>query len=314
MTHNERVETKLHPKSRCRLVAIDLFAGCGGLALGFEANGFSTIGYEANADAANTYANNLNGTCHTVKLTTSIIYPRADIIIGGPPCQPFSVLGNQLGSADLRNGFPICLDAVEKVQPRAFVFENVRGLMFQNKWYLKELEEKFIELGYTVSVEILNAKYFDVPQNRERVFIVGVRNGDFSFPKKKNYLVTAGEALGELAFQSTKESKIVTPQMQKYIDNYEAASKCVTERNLHLDRPARTLTCRNLSGSTGDMHRIKLKNGKKRTLTVREAAILQTFPEWYKFSGTEQSKFKQIGNAVPPMMAYHIARKVKSIL
>jgi DNA (cytosine-5)-methyltransferase 1 len=314
MTHNERIEKILKPKKKFAFSAIDLFAGCGGLSLGFEANGISTIGFEMNNDASHTYITNLKGECNILKLTTLIKYPKADIIIGGPPCQPFSVLGNQLGSDDLRNGFPICLDAVKKVKPKVFVFENVRGLMFKNKWYLEDIRKEMQSLGYNISIQILNAKNFDVPQNRERVLIVGTKKKDFTFPRKKNYTISAGEALGDSVYQMHSNSKVVTSKMQKYIDNYELASKCITERDLHLDRPARTLTCRNLSGSTGDMHRIKLPNGEKRTLTIKEAAKLQTFPDWYEFKGSEASIFKQIGNAVPPMMSYHIARKVKEIL
>lgn len=314
MTHKEKIEKLLKPKTKFVFKAIDLFAGCGGLSLGFEANGISTIGYEMNSDAGHTYSTNLNGECNVIKLDTSIKYPKADIIIGGPPCQPFSVLGNQRGSEDFRNGFPICLDAVKKVKPKIFVFENVRGLMFKNKWYLDEIEKEMKLLNYNVTIQILNAKNFDVPQNRERVLIVGTKKSGFSFPKEKKYTITAGEALGDLVYQMTSESKVITSKMQKYIDNYETASKCVTERDLHLDRPARTLTCRNLAGSTGDMHRIKLPNGKKRTLTIKEAATLQTFPSWYEFKGSESSIFNQIGNAVPPMMSYHIAKKVREML
>lgn len=314
MTHNEKVEKVLKAKNKPVFKAIDLFAGCGGLALGFEANGFATIGFEMNRDACKTYSANLNGVCHNVNLTTLTRYPKADIIIGGPPCQPFSILGKQHGSIDSRNGFPICLDAVKKVKPKLFVFENVRGLMYKNKWYLEELQKEFRALKYDVKIEILNAKDYDVPQNRERIFIIGTRKVDFIFPMKKHYKVTAGEALGGLAFQMPPDSKLVTSEMQKYIDSYETASKCTTERDLHLDRPARTLTCRNLSGSTGDMHRIKLPDGAKRRLTVQEAAKLQTFPDWYKFAGVESSIFKQIGNAVPPMMSYHIARRVRIAL
>ncbi|MCQ8205471.1 DNA cytosine methyltransferase, partial [Vibrio parahaemolyticus] len=86
---------------------LDLFAGCGGLSLGFEACGFKTIGYEMNANATGTYNNNLLGQCFNEVLTTETVYPAADIIIGGPPCQPFSVGGKQLGLQDSRDGFPI---------------------------------------------------------------------------------------------------------------------------------------------------------------------------------------------------------------
>jgi DNA (cytosine-5)-methyltransferase 1 len=89
---------------------------------------------------------------------------------------------------------------------------------------------------------------------------------------------------------------------------------CIMPRDLHLDRPARTLTCRNLAGATGDMHRIKHADGTRRMLTVREAARLQSFPDWFKFQGPINSQFYQVGNAVPPLFAYKIAQAVKKYL
>ncbi|MEM7656786.1 MAG: DNA cytosine methyltransferase, partial [Bacteroidota bacterium] len=85
-------------------------------------------------------------------------------------------------------------------------------------------------------------------------------------------------------------------------------------RDLYLDRPARTLTCRNIAGATGDMHRIKLPDGRRRRLTVREAARLQSFPDWFQFAGSETSAFNQIGNAVAPLFAYELAQEVKKYI
>ena len=96
--------------------------------------------------------------------------------------------------------------------------------------------------------------------------------------------------------------------------NRSDKSKLVNPRDLHMDRPARTLTCRNLAGSTADMHRIKLSDGRRRRLRVQEAARLQSFPDWFEFSGSETSKFNQIGNAVPPMFAHYIGRQMKKYL
>ncbi|MBR6514302.1 MAG: DNA cytosine methyltransferase [Clostridia bacterium] len=294
-------------------IAIDMFAGCGGLSLGFEAAGIKTIGYEMVADCCETYRKNLNSECHQAKITIETEFPKVDLIIGGPPCQPFSRRGKQTGKNDERNGFPAFIEAVRKVQPAIWVCENVKGLPEQNKEYFQNIIEEFIALGYIVEYRVFQLVKYDVPQNRERLVIVGHRGG-FQFPEPNEYKVTAGEALGHLTTEIPENAAFLTPAMDEYIAKYEAASKCKNPRDLHLDRPARTLTCRNLAGATSDMHRIKLPDGRRRRITVREAARLQSFPDWFEFSGTEESQFTQIGNAVPPMFAFKLATKIKEYL
>jgi len=294
-------------------LVIDLFAGCGGLSLGFEANGFNTIGYEMNESAASTYTKNLNGFCHTKKLGIGENYPEAGIIIGGPPCQPFSVRGKQKGLKDSRDGFPIFLDAVTRLKPDICLFENVRGMLYKNKDYLNEILKELMDLGYNVYFELLNAKNYQVPQNRERVIVIGAKK-NFQFPKVNFDKITAGSAVSDLIDNSVNPKLFLTPSMDKYIKKYEIASQCINPRDLHLDRPARTLTCRNLAGATSDMHRVKLQSGKRRMLTVREAARLQSFPDWFEFTGSISEQYKQIGNAVAPMFSYHLAKTIKKYI
>jgi len=294
-------------------LVLDLFAGCGGLALGFESQGFRTIGYEMNLDCCNSYNKNLYGKCNQLFLSTKTVYPEARVVIGGPPCQPFSVGGKQKGIDDERNGFPAFIAAIEKVNPDIFLIENVRGLLYRNKWYLDEITDQLMELGYIVEYKLVNAIDYDVPQNRERIIIIGHR-GIYKFPTKNTYRVTAGEALGDMAFSTPDDSKFLTPGMDRYVANYERASKCVNPRDLNLDKPARTLTCRNLAGATGDMQRIKLPDGQRRRLVAREAARLQSFPDWFMFEGGTESVFNQIGNAVPPFFAFHLAKSIADYL
>ncbi|MHB8577730.1 MAG: DNA cytosine methyltransferase [Dehalococcoidia bacterium] len=294
-------------------LVLDLFAGCGGLALGFEAQGFLTHGFEAAADCSATYGQNLRGQCTRLWLTPESELPPARVVIGGPPCQPFSVGGNQRGLQDARDGFPTFIAAVARLRPDIWLFENVRGMFYRNKPYLQEILSALRGLGYIVEVRLLNAVDYGVPQSRERVVAVGHRGG-FSFPAPLPQRVTAGDALGDLAFTNPPEAKPLTPNMDAYIARYERASACIRPRDLQLDRPARTLTCRNLAGATGDMHRIRLPDGSRRRLLVREAARLQSFPDWYAFAGTETSRFTQIGNAVAPLFAYHLAGSVRSCL
>lgn len=315
MEYWQEINKKLTPwvDAAINKTVLDLFAGCGGLSLGFEANGFKTVGYELAEFASETYNQNLIGKCFQETLTVDSIYPNADIVIGGPPCQPFSVGGKQLGLQDARDGFPIFLAAVKQLRPEVLLFENVRGMLYKNKWYLQEVIDALEGFGYQITYALLNAVDYEVPQNRERVIVIGAKK-KISLPRKVNKRIAAGQSLGELAFQYDASSKFLTGSMDRYVANYEKASKCVNPRDLHLDKPARTLTCRNLAGSTGDMHRIRLQDGRRRRLTVREAARLQSFPDWFEFSGTETQQFNQIGNAVAPCFAFHLAQHIKNYL
>jgi DNA (cytosine-5)-methyltransferase 1 len=306
------VET-LRPAKMGEPLVVDLFAGCGGLALGFEAQGFATHGFEMDETACATYRKNLNGPCDCVMLTPRTNLPPCSVIIGGPPCQPFSVGGRQNGYADSRDGFPAFLSAIERLNPEIWLFENVRGLLYKNKSYFEYLLEEFKNLDYIVEFRLLNAVDYGVPQNRERIIVVGHR-GEFAWPLPIKSKVTAAMALGDMVLQTPPESKFLTPSMDAYIARYEKASFCTRPRDLHLDKPARTLTCRNLAGATGDMQRIRLPDGRRRRLLLREAARLQSFPDWFEFYGGETSQFNQIGNAVPPLFAYHLAGSVRAYL
>jgi DNA (cytosine-5)-methyltransferase 1 len=313
MSYIEKIDTLLKPKLATKPLVMDLFSGCGGLALGFEALGFATLGFERDADCCETYRSNLHGQCEQIELNKTLDFPQADIIIGGPPCQPFSVIGEQKGLEDARDGFPIFLHAVRTLKPKIFLIENVRGLLFRNKSYFDLIRRTFTDLGYMVDYQLINAAHYGVPQNRERVFIIG-HQGHYQFPLQQQKKVTVGEALGQLANHIPKDAKFLTQAMNEYVARYEKASNCITPRDLHLDKPARTLTCRNLAGATGDMMRIKLPDGRRRRLTIREAARLQTFPDWFDFAGNTTNQFNQIGNAVPPLLSYQFARSIAAYL
>lgn len=307
---------QLTPKITRKEVVLDLFAGTGGLALGFEAAGFETIGMEFDKSCALTYNKNLHGKSILITITAETVFPRADIIIGGPPCQPFSVGGNQKGNDDTRNGFPAFIEAVRQVQPKIFMFENVRGMTYKNKKYLDFVLEELESLGYTISAGILHADDYGVPQKRHRFVVIGTRlDMPIGFPPPKSlFRHTAGDAIGDLCFQFDESSKFLTPNQDVYIAKYEKASKCVRPRDIYLNEPARTVTCRNLAGATGDMLRVKMGNGRRRRVTAKEAARLQSFPDWFQFEGTESSIFNQIGNAVPPLLAFVIANHIISYL
>lgn len=311
--YSKYIDGLLKPKVQEPAVVLDLFAGCGGLSLGFEAVGFRTIGFEMVDEAVDTYNRNLKGKCYNQFLEVGFDYPEVediDIIIGGPPCQPFSRFGNQKGMEDARDGFPIFIDAVRRIQPKVFLFENVANILGRHKWYLDLIVQELQNLGYIVEYKVLNAVDYGVPQKRERLICVGHR-ASFHFPAIELEKRTVAEAIGDTMLSSEPESKILTPRQDEYIAVYEKKSHCVNPRDLYPDRPARTITCRNLAGATSDMQRVRLADGRRRRLTYREAARLQTFPDWFEFSGTETKQFYQIGNAVPPLLAYKIAQQVK---
>lgn len=306
----ERINKMLVPHITERPKVLDLFAGCGGLSLGFEAAGFATIGFECVEAAVKTYNRNLKGQCHSSTLEVGFDYPEAEIVIGGPPCQPFSVRGNQRGMQDARDGFPIYIDAIKRLQPKMFMFENVRNLMYSHKWYLDLILAELRGIGYLVEAKCLNAVDYGVPQNRERLIVVGHKS-HYRFPVKERQKVTVGEAIGDTMHLAVEGSRFLTPAQDEYIAKYEKASCCINPRDLYPDRPARTITCRNLAGATSDMQRVRLPDGRRRRISHREAARLQSFPDWFEFSGNETQQFYQIGNAVPPLLAYKIALSMK---
>lgn len=265
-------------------------------------------------EAAESYNNNLKGVCHNEFLTADFEYPdsrKIDIVIGGPPCQPFSRFGNQQGIKDARDGFPVFIEAVRKIHPKVFMFENVANILGRHKWYLDLIVSELGSLGYFVEYRVLNAKDYGVPQNRERLICVGHRS-KFTFPIQDHRQISVKEAIGDSMNCPEPEDKILTPNMDRYIAAYEQKSHCVTPRDLDPNKPARTITCRNLAGATSDMQRVRLPDGRRRRLTDKEAARLQSFPDWFSFAGNETRRFYQIGNAVPPMMAYKIAMEIKN--
>ena len=291
--------------------ALDLFCGAGGLSLGFRVCGFAVRGIDACRDAVKTYRANL-GAAECQDLFAEPDLPAADVVIAGPPCQPWSRAGKGKGEDDRRDGLAIVLDAVRKIRPVAVVVENVPELArSERRGHLDRFEGALEALDYLVEEWVLNAADYGVPQNRRRIFITGiVGDGGVERPPPWTTRVAARRAIPGTYWRETSAARPVSEGMNAYIERYERASGCRTPRDLHLDRPARTLTVRNLSGATGDMIRLRLGNGSRRTLTVIEAARLQSFPDWFQFSGTRTSRFKQIGNAVPPLLARAIAETV----
>lgn len=293
------------------LRAMDLFAGCGGLSLGFESAGFSTVGYEMKPQAVASYRDNLAGSCFHRKLEVGFPEGEADVLIGGVPCQPFSQGGLQKGQFDPRDGFPIMIDAIRRIQPRMAIVENVRGLVVRNRAYLDFVLDRIREMDYVVDHRVVDTACFGVPQRRMRLVIVASRVG-WEWPRDLvSRPVSAGIALGPMACDTGDGTRRLTEAMDRYIAVYERKSGCSTPRDIRLGQPSRTVTCRNLGGATSDMLRLVMPDGTRRRLSVREGARLQGFPDWFRFSGRESEQFEQVGNAVPPLLALALAQQAR---
>ncbi|CAM3051558.1 DNA cytosine methyltransferase [Paenibacillus sediminis] len=299
---------------------VSLFSGAGGMDLGFIQAGHNIIwANDINAKAVKTYRKNIGNHITNVdikEIHTSQI-PDCDMVIGGFPCQGFSVANINRSVVDERNKLYLeFLRVIQEKQPLYFVAENVKGLLSLAKGKVIEMiHNDFRSAGYDVEYKVLNAADYGVPQIRERVIFIGVRKDlnhriDFprpihSDPSKSSDLanwVSIGEAL----------SGIPEPEEAPYIPNHEYSkyklrfNGYLGHRVINPDRPAPTITAR--GDDKGGVVIIHHPNNHRR-LSVREAAIVQSFPMDFVFEGSKTDGYRQIGNAVPPKLAFHIAKQ-----
>ncbi len=340
---------------------IDLFSGCGGMSLGFEMAGFESILAIDNwADALNTYKYNRHGaktlcvdlaSIETEDVENAINGKRVDVIIGGPPCQGFSVAGKRIVDDERNILYKSFVRMVQYFQPKAFVMENVPNILsIGNGIVKKSILSDFEKLGYTVKVQVLTASDYGVPQNRRRAVFVGLLNGkEFEFPipiVDVANRVTAYEALGDLpeyslldgadypveascAYQTyvradskgvynheitihneqTKSIIAMVPDGGNYkdlpVELQQTRKVHIAWTRLNSKKPSFTIDCG---------HRHHFHYEWNRIPTVRESARLQSFPDDIIFLGTKTSQYKQVGNAVPPLMAKSIADQLNKIL
>ena len=322
---------------------IDLFCGAGGMSMGFEMAGFKTVfAVEFNPTYAETYKKNFP----KVEVFVGDIkefdndsikkindkYGNIDAIIGGPPCQGFSIAGNigrKFLDDDRNRLFLEYVRFVDVIRPKLFVLENVAALVKHNRGKtINEIKERFAELGYTIQYKVLNSVNYDVPQERRRVFLVGTRdNFTFSFPKEKDNVITIEEAIGDLPPLESGESSDISwhfamshsAQMlekMKYVKDggdrndipQELRPKSGDIRKYIRYNSKKPSVC-----VTGDMRKI-FHYSQNRALTCRELARLQTFPDSFDFVGTSIEVQQQIGNAVPCKLAYAVALECKKAL
>lgn len=336
-------EMEVVPKRN--FTSIELFAGAGGLALGFEKAGFHHVMLnELNREACETLRSNrpnwnvLEADIHNVDF--SKWHNQIDLLTGGFPCQAFSYAGNKGGFEDTRGTlFFEVARAVKEINPKVFVCENVKGLVSHDKGRtLTIIRNVIADLGYTlVEPRVLEAIRYQVPQKRERIVLVAIRNDiapkvTFHWPAPYFRLMTLNDAFkkGELyptdvpksigAKYPEKKERVLrlVPQggdwrnlpddiAKKYMGGSYllGGGKTGMARRLAMDEPSLTLTCSPAQKQTERCHPIET-----RPLTVREYARIQTFPDDWNFMGSMSAQYKQIGNAVPVNLAWALARSV----
>ena len=323
---------------------ISLFSGCGGMDLGFHKAGFDTIWANDNASSVwETYEKNFPN-CVFDKRSLTVIngddIPNNIVgVIGGPPCQSWSSAGNRKGFEDSRGKlFNDFIRIIEEKQPLFFVAENVQGLLSKrNKDALEKIKESLSSAGngYNLTVELVNAADYGVPQNRKRVFFVGYRkdtNLEFKFPKPLNRKKTVRDAIWDLrnsALPGTKTGNVSNgdkckfPNHEYWVGGY---SYIFMSRNRVLSWDLQSYTAQ-ASGRQTSIHPnapkmekvkkdvMKFVSGKEhlyRRLSVRECARIQTFPDNFIFhyNTNINSGYKMIGNAVPVDLAAEIGNVI----
>lgn len=341
---------------------IDLFAGVGGLSLGFEKQGFEVlIANEYDKSIADAYTENHKNTKMIVGDITSLDLKetfgpytgKIDVVIGGPPCQGFSQKGQRKTIHDERNFlFKYYVAVVELVKPKYFVMENVPNLLTaEGGFFFKEIEELFNKMGYSLEHGVLNASDYGVPQNRRRAVIIGKLNGAApKLPEPQSKKVTIWDAISDLAYLQSGEGTDKQEYKNSPESDYEKLLRgnsttlynhIVTKHSpLALERlamippnagkevlPKEHLTKSIYSGTWTRMRKDEISvtittrfdtpsSGKfthpflDRAITVREAARIQSFPDDFRFVGNKGSQMKQVGNAVPPLLAAAIAKVI----
>lgn len=323
-----------------RLRVVSLFSGCGGMDLGFR-GGFEIFGktYAANPfdivfandiieRACDTYEYNFKHKifCGDIKDINNGQIPHADIVIGGFPCQDFSLAGKRKGlNAERGKLYLEMKRVIEYCKPIAFVAENVDGIRIsktgQDTSALDVIIKDFEEIGYKVDYEVMNAADYGVPQNRVRVIIIGIRNdieNKIKYPKA---------SYGEQAIKPWMSSEEAIDDLWDKIDKTDIANHTSkdyskakfypgknTQGNCQIkkDKPAPTIRAEHHGNIEAHYRSLDEKDpldmSSWRRLSVRECARLQTFPDNFVFPCAASNAYKQIGNAVPPVLAWHIAR------
>lgn len=316
---------------------IDLFAGAGGLSEGFRLAGFKSVyAVEIDPDAAATYAANFGNHISVGDITKLKQMPveEADVVVGGPPCQGFSPLG-KMSPAENHGGLNILwrqfVRIVKQIQPKAFVVENVPEFLKSSEF--DQFRKAIERLGYNIEPFVLNAAEFGVPQKRRRGFTIGIHGGKPAVPVPNGIEKTVRDAIGDLPLEPTGIDWHIgrTPRPMS-LDRYKCIPPGGNRFDLMRTRPDICPDCwlKKKTGSTDVFGRLrwdepaltirteffKPEKGRylhpeaDRPITHREAMRLQTFPDSFVFSGSKISVARQVGNAVPPLLAKAVAEAV----
>lgn len=327
------------------MAIISLFSGAGGLDRGFHKAGFRTVvaneydpaicpTFRANFPDVNLIEGDIRNIDPTI-LPTGI-----EGIIGGPPCQSWSEGGAKRGIEDPRGQlFHDYIRILKSVQPLFFVAENVSGMLApRNKKAVESFIESFDDAGYDVNLKMLNAKDYEVPEDRDRIFFVGFRKDlnikDFKYPSPIDKRITLREAIGDLTdtaipalkHNHTNGDKCMIPNHEYYVSGF---SPIYMSRNRVRSWDEQGFTVQ-ASGRQCQLHPQAPKMQRVdadhqifvpgyehlyRRMTVREVARVQTFPDDFKFIYDDVNMgYKMIGNAVPVMLAYHVAKQIRTTL
>ncbi|MFC1803612.1 DNA cytosine methyltransferase [Thermoproteota archaeon] len=363
-----------------KLTVVDLFSGCGGLSLGFKQAGYNIMVANDKWKAAlNTYSINfpsvvtILGDVNDRSIQHQIVESckeKNEVVIGGPPCQAYSLAGTRDPEDPRGKLFQSYVDIVEKIQPKAFVMENVKAIrsmkhfkqdtpheikkkfqkeimqlkMQKKKISINELNNQieehlipvtelitktFKDIKYEVKFETLNSADYGVPQERQRVFFIGTNTGkNINFPEKTHIknkeenpnllpYVTLKDSIGHFPFPTIAEDdELYNEDNYSYIYMSRNRRRTWKEASYTIQAGQRHIPLHPASPPMKYVEKDKWKFGEgySRRLSVKECARIQTFPDTFKFLGNIVNKYKQIGNAVPPLLAKKIALVVKDML
>ncbi|RIM15443.1 DNA cytosine methyltransferase [Staphylococcus chromogenes] len=320
---------------------LDLFSGAGGMSLGFDKAGFKNVlAIEYDDKIVETYKFNfpnhklINDDIKNVDrkiLEYELDGESVDVIIGGPPCQGFSLAGKYGRNFidDPRNQlFKEFLRIVEIIKPRIFIIENVARLISHNKKRtINEIMQSIDDIGYHGQYKVLQASEFGIPQKRQRIFIIGSQKNGFSFPKESYVTKTIKQAIDDLPKLESGESSIIPNHVamkhgkemlkkMSYISdggNRNQIPEDLRPKSGDSRKYIRYDSRKPSIPITGDMRKV-FHYSQNRALTARELARLQTFPDSFVFLGSSINVQQQIGNAVPPELAYLVANQVHKYL